>query len=453
MWTIFCRSSLLLLTFWALAACEVTPEKVELWKSTQNGPKKLAEAMVSPDVPLDLRGKAGVALIEISSWDLLREALQKMEKTQAEQLVEAMAPLLGQMIRAEGASGAAESEVQGPGGEPRGTAPLTKLQVDAKDGLFIILDYAGPAGRDMVVKELVEWCTKDYNIRAMAGQYNIRTVVKKIGPEAASALIPLLNLEEVAIKYIADLIMEVADPSVTQRASKALATELLGHVEKIQEAHLMAASTIGGEPIGDGLLRLATDKNVSDALQRFALRAYSEAAAGKRIAPGDDDIAKLFAMAENTAYDQYQREETYYVIAQANRKQDIPRLRRLLAHKTAFFRYVGLRCLLRMDGENLLVDALKDFGQNASGKDDVIEAVDRLMSFPELIPKAVDLVASSSPFVQGVGILVLSARGTGQELPALEKVVGNKSKLPRGFDQKTVGEAASVAISAIKERG
>jgi hypothetical protein len=451
--TKFCRSALLLVTAGLLVACEVTPEKVELWKSTQNGPKKLAAAMVSPDASMDIRGKAGVALIEIASWDLLRESLQKMDKPQAEKVVDAMAPLLAQMVRGQAGEISPPAQLQGPGGEPKGTAPLTKLQVDAKDGLFIVLDYAGTAGRAVIVKALIEWCTKDYNIRAMAGDYNIRTIVKKIGSEAAMALVPLLNLDEVTIKYVAELIQEVSDPTATQKASEQLAAELLSKMDKVQEVHLVAAATVGGQPIGDALLKLATDKNVSAALQRFALRAFSEAAAGKRINPSEDDIVKLFAMAENTAYDQYQREETYYVIAQTDRDQDIPRLRKLLGHKSAFFRYVGLRCLLRMDGEKILVEVIREFGQNATGQEDVVEAMDRVLSFPELIPKAGDLLGSSSLFAQGVGIMVLAQRGKIEALPGLEKAAGSKEKLPKGFDHKTVGEAATAAIAAIKERG
>lgn len=451
--TKFCRLALLLVTAWALLACEVTAEKVELWKSTQNGPKKLAEAMVSQDVSLDIRSKAGVALIEISSWDLLREALQKMDKAEAEKVVEAMAPLLAAMTGSEGAPAGQRAQLQGPGGEPKGTAPLTKLQVDAKDGLFIIYDYAGQGGRDIIFKALIAWCTKDYNVRAMAGQYNIRTIVKKLGPDAASALVALLNLEEVTIKYVAELIQEVGDPAASQKASEKMAAELLANVGKIQEIHLVAAAAIGGQAIGDALLNLATNKDVSDALQRFALRAYSEAAANKRLTPSNDDIVKLFGMAENSNYDQFQREETYYVIAQADRDQDIPRLRKLLGNKTAFFRYVGLRCLLRMDGEKLLVSALSEFGDAAESQEDVVEAIDRVLSFPELIAKAATLVDAKSAFAQGVGLMVLSQRGTAEALPAIEKVVNSKEKLPNGFDQKTVGEAAKAAMAAIKERG
>ncbi|MCP4606966.1 MAG: hypothetical protein GY847_41720 [Proteobacteria bacterium] len=434
--------SSVLLMFGLLAAfsCEVTEEKIELWKSTQNGPKKLAGTVIDPEVSMDLRAKATVALVEINAWELFRELFKKMNKEDAEKVIAAVTPLLAKMVE----NGGSAKE-----------KPISKPQVDAKDALFIMLDYAGGAGKTGAEKALINWCIGDYNIRAMAGQYNIKTIVKKIGPAAADGLIPLLAIDQLVIKHVAELISVVNDPKVLARASEQLASELKANVKKIKEIHLIAAAIIGGVPIGNTLLEFATNNELSAEMQRFSLRAMSESLSNKAQKLSEEQISKLFAMSENSDYDQYQREETYYVIAQAGRKEDLPKIRKLLAEKSSFWRAVGFRCILRIDGEDQLGATLKEIGRLklTKSKADVEEIISRIASFPKLLPKVRELINDSSIFTQAIAANVLSKLGTLNDLKIVEKLTGNKTRLPKGFNHKTLGEAAAASIEAIKKRG
>jgi len=421
----------------ALAGCKIDDEKIALWKTTENGPKKLAGALIDPEQPLEIRVKASVALVEIKNLDLIRESFQKMEKADAQKVIFALAKELAELSRGEG------------GGPAEKT--LTKQQVDAKDGLFALLDFADGETKDAVEKPLIAWCVEgNYNIRAMAG-YNIRTIVKKIGGPAAQALTQLLTVDQVAIEPIAKLIREVGDASALALASKRMAGELANNVPKIQEMHLIAAAVIGGPEVASALLDLATDKNLSAELQRFALRAYSQAIESAYIKTDKGQLDRLFAMAENPEYDKYQREETYLTLAQTAGKEEIPRVAALLANEEFYWRLVGLRCLLRIDGENQLAPALATKGL-ATTADEVDEVVAWIAKFPKLLPMVREVLKSGDPFSQGVAVYVLAIKGDpSADVPVLEGLPG-KTILPKGFEHATLGDAAKAAIERLANK-
>jgi hypothetical protein len=429
---------LLVVTLFAISACEVTEEKIELWKGTQNGPKKLASAVIDKELSINLRAKAIVALVEIGEWKLFRESLKKMDKADSETVVTEVAPILGKMVE---------------GGASPGGKTISKLQVDAKDALYILLDYAGGEGKANAERALIAWCSVDYNTRAMAGQYNIKAIVKKIGAPAADAMIVLLSVKEVVIKYVADLIRSVGDKEVLKKASVHLSQELAINISLIQKVHLVSAAVIGGEHIGGTLLDLATNNDVTADLQRFALRAFSEGVNTKSIIINNKHIEKLFSMAENTDYDQYQREETYYVISQATDTVAVlPRLRKLLVDKDSFWRAVGLRCILRIDGAKQLKGAISDLGKATKDNDDVKEIVARVAAFPKLLPEVRNILDGASAFSRGIAVQVLGKIGAVEDIDRLAKLTGNKTRLPKSFEHKTLGEAAAAAQATLKKK-
>ncbi|HUT77626.1 MAG TPA: hypothetical protein VM285_08065, partial [Polyangia bacterium] len=222
----------------ALTGCTVTEEKIELWKTTQNGPKKLAGTVIDPGISVDLRAKAGAALVAINEWDLFRDAFLKMERSDAQGVIQGMAPLLGAVVAG--------------GGE---SAALTREQIDAKDGLFIMVEHAEGEALAAVRQHLIAWCTEgEYNQRAMAGQYNSKTIVRKLGAPAAEAMIPLLSVDEVTIEHVANLIREVEDAAVLEKASAHWAGQLTSNVTKVGELHMVVAAIIGGEALADAMI-------------------------------------------------------------------------------------------------------------------------------------------------------------------------------------------------------
>ena len=161
------HSILLCLAALLLVRCSVTEEKIELWKGTQNGPKKFAGTIIDPGVELNLRVKAAVALVQINNWDLFRESFTKMDKADGDQVIAVIAPSLGEVSKGDG------------GCEEVG---LIKNQIDAKDGLFKMLDFVGSKSKPIVVDFLVVWCIEgNFNRRFLAGEHIIANLASCAG--------------------------------------------------------------------------------------------------------------------------------------------------------------------------------------------------------------------------------------------------------------------------------
>jgi len=419
----------------ALAGCTVTEEKIELWKTTQNGPKKLAGAMIDTSIDTPLRAKAGVALVAINEWDFFREAFQKMERADAQGVILGMTPLLGELVG---------------GGGPDAT--ITREQIDAKDALFITLDHAEGEAREAVSRHLIAWCTQgQYNQRAMAGQYNSRTIVRKLGAPAAEAMIPMMTVDEVTNEYIANLIRDIDDAAVIEKASAHWAGVLKANLAKVGEFHMVVAGVIGGEALADALVELASAKDLSAELQRFALRAYSMAFEKGHMKASPGRMERLFEMAESAEYDKYHREETYLTIAQIGEASAADRVARLLQEKDFFMRLVGLRCLLRMDGPGQIGRALGTRGLAASARE-IAEVVDWVGRFPDLREALLEVASSGTPFARGVALQALATVGGAADAEAIGGLAGNRTRLPKGFEHGTVGEAARATAEKLKQQ-
>ena len=421
-----------------VTGCNVTEEKIELWKGTQNGPKKLADTVGDSSVPAKLRAKAGVALVQINEWNLFRKTFSDMPKEDRDEIVLIIAPMLGEISK-----GSVDNEASGP----------SKEQVDAKDGLYNLLEYAGPKSLAAVQDPLISWCTQgNLNVRYKAGNYTISAVAKKVGARAADQMTKLLTMDQVAISHIAKLIREINDAAALNKASLSYGKTLLKNVKKITEAHLLAAASIGGTGVANALVALATNSDLSEELQRFSLRAYSQSLGTKYIKPDKKLTEKLFEMAEDTKFDQFQREETYLTIAQSATVEDTPRIAKLLKEKDFFWRQVGLRILMRVDGEGQLEKALKT-KMLATTKRETADIIDWVAKFPKLTPTIRKLLKSKNLFIKAVCVYVLAANGKiDKDADALKALVNSKSKISK-FKHKTLGQAAEAALKNLKEKG
>jgi len=433
--------SLMLLT---VTACSVDSADIETWKGTQNGPKKIAGVLIDPAMPIDLRAEASLALMDINRTDLFIESFRKMDAADADGVILHAAPLFSSAVNpAKNNPGSAETA-------------LTPKQVHAKDGLYLMLDFAAKASRPIVEKELISWCVQgNYKVRAMAG-YNIRIIAKKIGAPAAAALARLLTTEQPASRTIAELIREIGDAKALEDASTIIAASLRATPTAITSTHLEAAAIIGGAPVADVLLGYATDVKTGIELQRLALRAYSVGLEKKVIPGSETDLQRLIAVANNTEFDRIHREETWMTISQIPLPAAANAIAELLSSPELFFRLVGSRLLLRVDPDTWTPKILRtpDLVRSPSEVEDFIDLFCR---FPRIAPALATLVKDRNLMARGFAISVLGVIGTKSQLPALEAVSAdissNNSPLPEGFSGKTTAEAARAAIDAIQKKG
>lgn len=416
--------------------CTITEDKIELWKSTQNGPQKIAEVLSDSEASIDLRSAAAVALIEIKQHALLTEAFEKLSQNESDAVIKATVPILAPLSQ----------------GSPDSPADLTSDQIAAKDGLFLLYDFTGPQSRTLIKEALVKWCTEgDFASRARAG-FNIRVIIKKVGKPMYSALTNELQITQNSIEPIAKLLRDSEDKDVLQEASTKISQELKKNMGKFSKVHLRAAAIIGGAPVGDFLISIAVDNALNHELRKYALRAYSVALEEKTILPTDSQVEPLVAMAENAETDKFQREETYLTLGQINLPQTVTALEKLLKDKDFFWRMVGSRCLLRLDGNTHLTTILRT-KRITTDEVETRELIQLIAKFPKLKPAVSTVLQSAHAFSIGVAINVLATIGDKKTITALQKIKSSATRLPKLFSERTVGAAASTAIDAIGKKG
>ncbi len=419
---------------WLCAACEVTPEKIELWKGTQNGPEKIAAAIVNLKLDPGIRAQAAVALVQIGRWPILDKAFTYETMTEAERakVADAMLPILTTML----------GDVTRPG-SPQ------KSQVDAKDALVFIFPWVSAPQKEEVQKQLIGWIQGDFNSRYLAGESSIKKIAIVVGPPIYKAMADMVRGDLDVLEPLCKLLKEGKDATALRIASQKLAESLQKSGPESTEAVFKAATVIEGEPLQKQLLAMAANTELPAGVQRYALRAYA-------LFPNPADIAQLFAIAENEKNDRFHREESYYAIASMKHVEDLPKLLPLLKSKDPFYRGVGFKVCLQVGGAPKLSEILA-FASKQDVKwtwEDMNEFVIMRIAgqMPDHLAPLLDVLRKSlgdpSPFVRAVAVHVLALKGNAKDSDLLKPLASDRARV-QGFSKPTVGEAAKEAIAAL----
>jgi len=203
------------------AGCNVTDNDIEHWKRTQRGPRKITTVLMQASYALPMRVHAARALVEMkhpnaNGLELLQAALQAMPLAEREQIVHALLPELGSMMRAQGSTPS-----QGP----------TDMQMRAKDGAYVIIrgdgrtSFAATEDRAALSALVLDWLLADFNQRALAGSYTAEQVVNAIGPSSAERLTQAISSADEQIPVaveLAKLIHSVGTPESQNAAAARL---------------------------------------------------------------------------------------------------------------------------------------------------------------------------------------------------------------------------------------
>jgi hypothetical protein len=217
-----------------VAGCEKTNhESIDKWMGTQNGPDKLAKAVVNTDLEPDLSAHAAANLIKMGKDTEVRAAIEGLPPDRRTAVVAKLAEHLRDLARIEG-------EMAVP----------SALQVSAKDVLFELRKLGDDATRQAIDAVLMDWYTGGYyEGRATLGRHLGSTVVRVLGAPAGDKLTHAANViiaqpaqgavhtkvgDELllamaasgnpeSIKYVLDIYhMDRGDPTLSERCMSAL---------------------------------------------------------------------------------------------------------------------------------------------------------------------------------------------------------------------------------------
>ncbi|MBN2531069.1 MAG: hypothetical protein JXR76_32085 [Deltaproteobacteria bacterium] len=429
-------AAVLLFVGFAVLGCSVTEEKITLWKSTQNGPGKIADVIRDQSQEISLRSAATVALIDLKEHALINDVFRGLPPDDADEVILASMPALTRQIKGDSAE----------------DSGLSSTQITAKDGMYLLFAFAGQKSRKPVEDELIRWCTEgDFRAREQAG-FNIRVIIEKIGVPVYRKMIKNLTIDKRNLMQIARILRASENREILNDASRQLAGELQRHLDKITDGHLTAAAIIGGKPVADMLVAVVAQTSLPIQLRNYALLAYSTALEKKNVSSNDKQVARLVSAAEDTARPTDHREQIYLTLAQTVSPATVASFKRLLKDQTFFWRMVGVRCLLRQNGEAHL-DIILENREMVTDTQETEELTALIARFPNLKSAIVAKLKSNDRFSMGLAIGVLALLGTQDDIPSLKPLTRSRERLPAEFPDKTVGAAASAAILAIEKKG
>lgn len=415
--------------------CEVTPEKIETWKGTQNGPAKIAASVVKTNLEMTIRAKAAVALVQTNRWQMLDKAFQMMSEADRASMATTMLPAIKTML----------GDITRPG-------TPTNSQVQAKDALVFLLPHAKGDTQAEIQKHLIDWTTGDFNARFLAGSHSIKKIVQNIGGPATMALANMLREDLLVLKPVCELIKEVNHPESMALASQKMSEALQRTGAKSTELFFDAASIIGGEPLQKQLLGMAAQPDLPADVQRWALRAYA-------MIPNPADIDEIFSIAMNEKNDRFHREEAYYAIMEMKRVEDLPRVMETFKSSDPFWRGVGFKVALSIGGKDKLRDILRAMAK-ANTKwtwEDLEEfviqriALQKIEYLNPLLDTLRDALSDDSAFVRAVAVVVLGRKGQKDDIQKLKPLESDRGKI-KGFPDKTVGASAKRAIRELENK-
>jgi hypothetical protein len=449
-----------------LAACSVTAQDIEKWKTTQKGPDKIAAVLLDDRYDADLRARAATALADVGNqrqWEQLEKAFKVMQEPQRSQIVDALVPHLQEMMR--------------EGTEP--PSPPLASQVAAKDLAHLALPYAQGEAKTAIQDLLIEWCVADFNQRFYIGRRSIDVVIEDVGPRASEALIELLGPESEVYDKVTEYLDKMAPEDLQHKAGAKLIARARNRMEnyngKIDQSLLVSLGRMGGPEVRAFLLELASGIDLPPATQRGGMMAYLQFELQDKA-----DIDKLYAIAEDPKQDYSVRNWSYDAIVLTGDLGQRDRIAKLL-HEAGpdkdRFRGVGVDELLRLLGpegvpyiiEQVVAEEdpwedwldLRDYVPARLAQDkkgELLQGEERTKVLEQLRP----FLDHKGAFARGIAAYAIGLIGEKSDLEKLGKLKKDRAKLDGWQFKKgeeivedfpSVGSVAEWAVGKIEERG
>lgn len=432
-----------------LVSCEVTQQDIERWKSTKKGPAKLTAVIIEKRYPYEIRALAVTALVEMGAWDHLSTALKRLEKKDSGVLTKHIIPKMEELL-AQGVQ---------PGELPN------DLELNAKDFLYFLFDYAEGEEQQKIVDLVMKWGTADFNRRYIAGRWNLEVMCKKFGSKSADYLIEILNKRnELLFPKIVSIIIDIGTEEQKQLARQKIMELIRQERDKTKEQVFLALRMICNKDIRMFALEMAKDNSFPVSAKKLLLRAVFQPLQGikEKTCGTPEDASLLLDIGENKEFPQELRDEAYESVRHVGIVEHVPRVLKLLGEKDNLYKATAVSIALDIGKEKAIVSVLEALGnlqepwQWTIGKEDEPEwslcnaglgAIDEVKGAKEVLLKALE---SPNSYVRGGAANILGVIGDTSDIPLLEKLINDHAKI-KGFIPDTVGAQAKLAISNIKD--
>jgi hypothetical protein len=415
---------------------KVTHGNIDHWITIEGGENKLKGA-ISGGYSAELRGHAVAALVQadLDGVNLADEALGKLpDSDQQAAMGEAVKRLM-----------------ELGGGTQVGQTPQGK-QIIAKDALFQLRKHASPADRDKIDVFLAAWVVADPPKRWETGRNTGDKILAELGPAASSELKRALAAGTPALKEVSAALGKIGTPQDRDDAVQAILEGLKAKGGAPSDDMLLAVGSLGGPKAMDWLLPLIKDP---DPEMRFkAMQVIGKNPDHKELLRALD---AAIAAAANDKEDGRVRDEGLGVLQAIGGKEALDALvkSKLFDDPKEVVRFEAYEVALRGAKELAIVPVFEALPEKKDYPPGLLEKYVGQYVRP-IGPKAVEPLrkelGSKNWVARLAAIQLLGDLGDKQDLPALEALAKDQTKLRGWPGQATIGSEAQAAAEKLKKK-
>jgi hypothetical protein len=409
------------------SACQKpTSDNIQLWKTTEKGPGKLADALRDRIVEPKLRAEAAVALVDIGRADEVDGILAALPANERWDVFKALLPLY-------------TTELKNP-------SPEKSLAF--RDALFSARPLAQPEDQkriDAVLLPSVEQELRSGRVRN--GRHSVEKMLIAIGAPAGAMLAGLLGEPIIGYGMAADLLAKLGDDGARAKG----ASNLIARAKRerpVPDGLWRAVGVVGGAEATKFLEDKIESGSQKDALA--AVRALQQ-----RREPAVLSFA--LKVAGDPKADRSVRDEMFGVVEAIGGLEARDGLVRIIqTDKEELVRYRAFESLLAVAKADGVLPGLEAFPASAPYKkvdvdDLLVKLIEKLG--PGTRPVLVKALDSKYPLARMTAVMTLEQVGKAADAGALEKLAKDTTMI-KGFPSgETIGKQAVRVAGLVKGKG
>jgi hypothetical protein len=414
--------------------CEVTSEKIGVWKQSENGAPKLRAAVRDRKQSIPIRVEAAEALCDNGLFAPLADDFKAVAAASEQDAKQIMADLVKRLLD------------KMKGSNPKATS---KVQLQAKDSLFSLRELADEATRKNVDEELLRWVLLDFRERS-TGEHSADKVIAVIGVRSGPLLAERLGADPALVVPLATHLRAVGDAAAREAGAERL-IELARRQTSPEELPktLEALGKVGSVKAVSYLAQIANKGDLNQ--RRLALRALA-------LFPHVSVVALAKGVAADSTLKGEEaelRDDAFALLEKIDDPSSLDALVSLATSKEEKVRYQAVEATVggfKEKGLTKLLEALpSSYTYKKQDVKDFIE--DDIVKLGKgAVPVMRKALGSQSWVARVVAIHVLGRLGTKEDVAALEKLTSDQTKL-RGWEAgATVGTEAKAAADMIQSR-
>jgi hypothetical protein len=408
----------------AVISCQKpTSDNIQLWKTTEKGPGKLAEALRDRVVEPKLRAEAAAALVDIGRAEDVDAALAALPANERWDVFKVLVPLY--MAEAKN--------------------PSPEKSLAFRDALFSARILAQPEDQkriDAVLLPSVEAELRSGRVRS--GRHSTEKILTAIGAPAGTMLAGLLAEPIIGYVSAAELLAKLGDDASRAKG----ASNLIARAKRerpVPDGLWRALGVVGGPDATKFLEEKIESGNQKDALA--AVRALQQ-----RREPAVLSFA--LKVAADSKADRSVRDEMFGVVESIGGLEARDGLVRIIqTDKEELVRYRAFESLLTVAKADGVLAGLEAFPASAPYKkvdvdDLLVKLIEKLG--PGVRPVLVKALDSKYPLARMTAVMTLEQVGKAADAGALEKLAKDTTMI-KGFPSgETIGKQAVRVAGLVK---